>query len=239
MIQDALNYLRTDDDWTRTVLIGGILSLLGVLVVPTILVLGYLVRVLRETMHGDDRTPVFDEWGDLFVDGVKAFAITLAYGVVPAVIGAAVVAGGILSFAVVAGGGNATAAGGLGVVVVIVGGLLALVLGLLAAYVVPAATAAFAETGRLGAAFSVEDLRPVLASGRYATAWLSAFAVVVGGGLLGAALNAIPILGFVIAGFVTFYAGVTAYYIIGHAWGDHRSLDRREAETSPDEKPAV
>ena len=52
MIQDALNYLRADDDWTRTVLIGGILSLLGVLVVPTLLVFGYLVRVLRGTMHG-------------------------------------------------------------------------------------------------------------------------------------------------------------------------------------------
>lgn len=239
MIQDALNYLRTDDDWTRTVLIGGILSLLGVLVVPTLLVFGYLVRVLRGTMHGDDRPPAFDEWGDLFVDGVKAFAITLAYGFVPAAVGTAVVVGGILSFAVVAGGGNGAAAGGLGLAVVIVGSLLALALGLVAAYVAPAATAAFAETGRLRAAFSVSDLRPVLLSGTYATAWLSAFVVVVAGGLVGAALNAIPVLGLVITGFVTFYAGVAAYYIVGHAWGDHRNLERRAVEESPSEKPAV
>lgn len=238
MIQDALNYLRTDDEWTKTVLIGGILSLLGMLVVPAILVFGYLVRVLRGTMHDDDRTPVFDEWGDLFVDGVNAFAITLAYGFVPAVIGTAVVAGGIFSFTVVSGGSSSAAAGGLGLAVV-AGGLLALALGLLAAYIVPAATAAFAETGRLGSAFSVTDLRPVLLSGTYATAWLSAFAVVVAGGLLGTVLNAIPVLGFVIAGFVTFYAGVTAYYIVGHAWGDHRNLGRRGVEESPSEKPAV
>jgi hypothetical protein len=239
MIQDALNYLRADDDWTRTVLIGGILSLLGVLVVPTLLVFGYLVRVLRGTMHGDDRPPAFDEWGDLFVDGLKAFAITLAYGFVPAAVGTAVVAGGILSFTVVAGGGNGAAAGGLGLAVVIVGSLLALALGLAAAYVVPAATAAFAATDRLRAACSGSDLRPVLLSRTYATAWLSAFVVAVAGGLLGATLSAIPVLGFVIAGFVTFYTAVTAYYIVGHAWGDHWHLDRRDAEVSPREKPAV
>lgn len=61
MIRDALDYPRAGDDWTGTVLIDGILSLLGVLVVPTILVVGYLVRVLRRTMHGDDRPPAFDE----------------------------------------------------------------------------------------------------------------------------------------------------------------------------------
>ena len=43
MIQESLQYLRTDEDrWVRTVLIGGILSLLSVLVIPTFLVLGYL-----------------------------------------------------------------------------------------------------------------------------------------------------------------------------------------------------
>lgn len=239
MIQDALNYLRTDDNWTRTVLIGGILSLLGVLVVPTVLVLGYLVRVLRGTMHGNDRAPDFDEWADLFVDGLKTFAIILVYGFVPAAVATAVFVGGILSFTVVAGGGNSTAAGGIGLVVVIVGSILALALGLLAAYITPAATAAFAETGRLSAAFSVGDLRPVVVSGTYATAWLSAVVIVVAGGLLGAALNAIPVLGFVISGFVAFYTGVAAYYIIGHAWGDHRNLDRREVEASPDERPAA
>ena len=240
MIQDALEYPRTGDDWTKTVLIGGILSLLGVLVVPTILVLGYLVRVLERTMRGDDSPPKFDEWGDMFVDGVKAFAITLAYGFVPAAVGAAVVVGGVLSFAVVGGSGaGGAAASGAGVAVLVVGTLLALVLGLLAAYVIPAAVAAFAETDRLGAAFSAGDLRPVLTSGTYATAWVLAFAVVVGAGLVAGALNVIPVIGFVIGGFVGFYAGVAAYYIVGHAWGEHRQLQPAAADDTPAEGPAV
>ncbi len=240
MIQDALEYPRTGDDWTKTVLIGGILSLLGILVVPTFLVLGYLVRVLERTMRGDDSPPKFDEWGDMFVDGVKAFAITLAYGFVPAAVGAAVVVGGVLSFAVGGGSGaGGAAASGAGVAVLVVGTLLALALGLLAAYVIPAAVAAFAETDRLGAAFSAADLRPVLTSGTYATAWVSAAAIVVGAGLVAGALNAIPVIGFVIGGFVGFYAAVAAYYIVGHAWGEHRELEPAAADDTPAEGPAV
>ena len=240
MIQDALEYPRTGDDWTKTVLIGGILSLLGVLVIPTILVLGYLVRVLERTMHGDEQPPEFDDWGGLLVDGIQAFAITFAYGLVPAAVGAAVVFGGVLSFSAVGGAGaGGAAASGVGVAVIVVGGLLALVLGLVAAYVVPAAIAAFAETDRIGAAFSATDLRPVLTSGTYATAWVVAFAVVVGAGLIAGALNAIPVIGFVIGGFVGFYAGVAAYYIVGHAWGEHRQLQPAETDDTPAEGPAV
>lgn len=240
MINDALEYPRSGDEWTKTVLIGGILSLLGVLILPTLLVLGYLVRVLNRTMRGDDRLPVFDDWEALFFDGVKAFVITVAYGLVPAVVAVAVVAGGILSFSVVGGAGaGGAAAGGAGLLVVVVGGLLSLVLGLAAAYVIPAATAAFAETGRIGAAFSIEDLRPALLSGTYATAWLLAFAIAVGAGLLTSVLNAIPVIGFVIGAFVGFYAGVSAYYIVGHAWGDHRELEPTEPDDTPAEGPTV
>jgi hypothetical protein len=245
MIRDALYYLR-DDDWTRTVLIGGILSLLGFLVVPTILVLGYLVGVLRGTMDDAD-PPAFDEWGDLLVDGLKAVVITLAYGFVPAVVGTVAVAGGVLSVVAIstvstgsgAGAGSGAAAGGVGLAVALLGSLLALVLGLVAAYVIPAATAAFAETGRLGDAFSVSELRPVLTSGTYATAWAVAFGTVLGAGLIGSALSAIPLIGVVFAAFVSFYAAVVASHVIGRAWGEHRTHERIGGDESSAEKPAV
>ena len=245
MIRAALDYPRTDENWTTTVLIGGLLGLLGVLVVPAFLVSGYLVRVLGRTMRGDDRPPVFEAWTDLLVDGLKAFVIAFAYGVVPGVIAIAVAFGVALPFTVVGGAsaggvvesGTAVRTGvGLAVAAIaLVGGLLALVAGVLAAYVVPAATAAFAETGRLGAAFSVGRLRPVLTSGTYATAWVSAAAIVVGAGLVAGALNAIPVIGFVIGGFVGFYAAVAAYYLVGHAWGEFHGTDLGDA--GPDDAP--
>ncbi|MFB6101559.1 MAG: hypothetical protein ABEJ73_03240 [Haloplanus sp.] len=53
---ESLTDLRPSDGWIKTVAVGGLPTLLGVLVVPTVLVAGYLVRVLRATMHGDGET---------------------------------------------------------------------------------------------------------------------------------------------------------------------------------------
>jgi hypothetical protein len=239
MIQQSLQYLRNDEEqWVKTVLIGGILSLLGVLIVPTFLVLGYLVRVVRGTMHDDEQPPAFDEWGDLFVDGLKAFVVTFVYGLVPGLIVTVVIGGSIFSF--VAGGGSESASlVGLGMVGLLVGGLLAFVLGLLAAYVIPAAVAAFAETIGLGAAFSIGELRPVLTSGTYATAWGYGLAIIVVAGLVAGALNAIPVLGSIAGAFIGFYAAVAAYYLIGHAWGELRGVELNEPDDAMGESPAV
>ncbi|GAB6861816.1 DUF4013 domain-containing protein [Haloplanus litoreus] len=234
MINESLTYLRTSDDWVTTVLIGGLLTFFGFLLVPVVFVAGYLVRVLRATMHGDDAPPQFDDWGDLAGDGVRALAIVLGYGILPAVLLAvtAVFAG------LVAGPGprSGLLVGG----VVLVGGLLALVLGLLAAYIVPAAVANYAERGRLSAGFAVGDLRPVLTSGTYATAWLLGFVVVFGAGVVTGLLSVVPLVGTFVGAFVSFYAMAAAYYIVGHAWGDIRGLDLHDddGETGA-ERPAV
>jgi hypothetical protein len=230
MISGSLDYPRTGDEWIKTVVIGGLLTLLGVFVVPTILVAGYLVRVLRATMHGDDTPPRFDDWGALAGDGVRAFAIALVYGLVPLLL----IAATAVFAGLVAGPGPRS---GLVVgVVTLGGGLLALALGLLAAYVVPAAVANCAERGSVRAGFAVGDLRPVLTSERYATAWLTGFAIVLVAGLL----NVVPVLGTIVLAFVTFYAIAAAYYLVGHAWGDCRGLELHDDDGETEsERPAV
>jgi len=233
MISESLGYLRTDDEWLKTVVIGGLLTFLGFLVVPAVLVAGYLVRVLRATMHGDDAPPRFDDWGALAGDGVRAFAIAVVYGLVPTLLIAVTAA----FAAVVAGPGPRS---GLVVgAVTFVGGLLALALGLLAAYVVPAAVANYAEQGSVRAGFAVDDLRPVLTSGTYATAWLTGFAIVLGAGVVAALLNVVPLLGTVVGAFVSFYAVTAAYYVVGHAWGDLRGLELHDEDELGAERPAI
>ncbi|QIB74772.1 DUF4013 domain-containing protein [Halogeometricum borinquense] len=238
MINESLNYLRNDEDWVKTVLIGGILSLLGVLIVPTILVAGYLVRVIRRTMHGVEEPPEFDDWGDMAVDGLKAMVIAFIYGFIPALIASVLVGGAI--FTMIAGG--SAESGGLfavGSVVALLGLLVPFVLGLVAAYIIPAAIANFAETDQFGKAFSVGDLRSVLVSGKYFTAWVSGFAVIFVAGLVVSILNAIPPLGFIAGGFLGFYAAVAAYYIIGNTWGELHDVEMQEGEGRPDEQAAV
>ncbi|MFB6108677.1 MAG: DUF4013 domain-containing protein [Haloplanus sp.] len=234
MISQSIGYLRESDEWVKTVVLGGLFVLLSALVVPAILVSGYLVRVLRATMHDDDTPPTFDEWGDLFGDGLRAFAIAVVYGIVPAILAVALA----VSAAAAAGVGGRTGAA-VGGMVILVGGFVTLVLGLLAAYVVPAAVANYAERDTLGAGFAFGDLRPVLTSARYAGAWARGFLVVVVAGIVGGLFNVVPILGAVVAAVVSFYAVVAAYYLVGHAFGDLHDLTVHEGEETPDERPAV
>ena len=126
MLSDSLDYLRTGEGWERTVLIGGLLAFFSFLLVPGFLVMGYLLRVVRATMHGEAADPpVFDDWAAMGVDGLKAFLISLVYGFVPGVI---LVATFGFGFAGLASGSDAGAlTGGL---VLLVGGLVALVLSL-------------------------------------------------------------------------------------------------------------
>lgn len=223
MIGESLDYLRESDDVSRTVIIGGILSLFGFLIVPLFAVVGYLVRVLDRTASGDDEPPVFEDWEELIVEGAKASAITFAYVLVPlAVLFAFVLSGGLLSATGIDALGTI---GGLGV---FVGMLLWLGLSLLAMYAVPAALANFAEKRSLSAGFEVETMRRVLMDRTYATGWLMAFVVIVGGSVVSTLLNVIPVVGFIAGAFVGFYAIVAAYYIIGHTWADVEHAPVRE-----------
>jgi len=55
---------------------GGFLGLLGIFLVPFLFVYGYLVRVLRVVIAGETETaPMFEDWGELFADGLSAFVI--------------------------------------------------------------------------------------------------------------------------------------------------------------------
>ncbi|MFB6205839.1 MAG: DUF4013 domain-containing protein [Haloglomus sp.] len=97
MFEEAINYPRKGEkNWT-TVAVGGILSLLSFLFAPVFLVLGYGARVLRHAAADpeSETAPVFDEWGDLFVDGLKQFGVAFVYLLVPGVVFGVSVGGAI------------------------------------------------------------------------------------------------------------------------------------------------
>jgi len=238
MFNESLRYIQRREDWVKTVAIGGVLSFLSFLLVPIVLVAGYYVRVLRSTMHGEEMPPAFDEWGDLATDGLKAVVIGFVYSLVPSVIGGVVFAIAGVSFF----GGAANDSGGLalaGGLIFLVGSLIVLVLGLAVAYVLPAALANFVERESLGAAFSFDEIRAVVSTGKYATAWAYGFAIVLGVSILIGLLNVVPILGGLVGLFVSFYGIVAAYYIVGTTWGEIHELTMVDDGEVPDEQPAV
>lgn len=221
MLSTSFEYPRTGTDWERTVVIGGVLSILSFLLIPAFVLMGYLLRVLRATMHGDtDHPPVFDDWGELTIDGLKGYLIVLAYGLIPAIVFLGTFVFGFLGLASGSDAGAAT--GGL---VLLVGSLVTLVLGLAVAYVLPAAILNYAEKDRLGAGFAVGDISSVLANRAYMRAFAYVLAVFIGFGIVAGLLNVIPVLGAIVSAFVGFYVSVMAAYIYGTSYAEMHSVE--------------
>ena len=238
MINESLTYLRESEDWLKTTVIGGVLLFFSFLLIPLVFVYGYTMRVLRNTMHGRDAVPVFDDWGEMGTDGLKAAVIAFVYGIVPSIVFAIVffVGGGLGAVS------NSGAGAAAGFMIILVGGLLAFVVGLVAAYVTPAALLNYAEKGSMSAGFAFSDLRPVVTNRTYFTGWLYAFAIGLGVALVFGVVNAIPLLGqlvtFVAGPFVGFYVAVAMAYIFGNTWAEMNPVEMRE-ETVADEPAAV
>ena len=215
MFEDALRYPIERDDALTTIAIGGVLGLLGFLIVPAIVVLGYLVRVSRD-VHADEDAPApaFEEWETLLVDGLEPLAIALAYTLVPTLlITVAVVP--VFVIAGVSSGGGGTTNFGVGIALVVLAvGLVGLLLLLAAIYLVPTALATFASTDRLGVAFSPAELRAVGGSGTFLTGWLVALVVTLLVGFLESVLAA-TIVGILAVPFLNFYGNVAAAYALG------------------------
>ena len=240
MLSESVNYLRDGEDAIVTVAIGGVLLLASPLLIPSFLVLGYLARVIRQTADGDDEPPVFEAWGDLLVEGVKAFAVTFVYSLLPIAILAVATAFGIGAAVVGSGNGAGSVLGG------VIGGILALVLvgaafivSLVGVYVTPAALAAVADSGRVGDGFAVGTLWGVVTKRAYAVGWLTAAAAVFVGAVAIGVLSIVPVLGTIAGLFVQFYALVAAAAIIGWTWTDVRPVTTDTTEPEPANRPAV
>lgn len=210
----ALRYPWDGGDAAVTLVIGGILTLLGPLVIPAVLVLGYGVRAVDALLDGQEHPPAFGDWRAMFVDGIKAAIVLLAYVALPLAIGTALVTGiaSAAEFRVIGGMPTVDAVGvagaiALGLVLLLVG------LALVVWYLAPVGLVHFARTRSLRAAFDVDDVRRLAMADAYASAWLLALLVFAATGVVMSVLYAAAI-GVLVSGFVTFYAFLTMAYLI-------------------------
>ena len=231
MFEEAIRYPWKGEDNVKNVAIGGVLTLLSVFLLPMFFVYGYALEVIRRVSVGDvEEPPAWEDWGTLFVDGLKVFAITLAYSLIPAAIFAFAVFSWFVP--VVVSGGSEPSGGLLafGFLVGLLVFLVALVVALAFAYVVPAAVAAFARTDRLGSAFSPSQLRSIGGHRGYAVAWVVALAVTLVASAISGALSATGV-GAILGAFVVYYGTVAAAYAIGDGVSDLPVVESREDVT--------
>jgi len=202
-LESIATYPTNRDNWITTVLIGGVLLLLGFLLVPLVFVYGYVVRVIKDTSEGDSEPPAFGDWGELFVDGLKAWLIGLVYLLVPLVVGIVTIGAALTDIAT---DGNA----GVEIGSLVAGIFLSSVLALVFGYIGTAGIVNFARENRVGAAFDFGVLCEIVFHRDYAVAWLMSILVFIVSGFVGA----IPVIGWFLGPFVSFYAMMIA----GNLW---------------------
>ncbi|WP_435116651.1 DUF4013 domain-containing protein [Halolamina sp. C58] len=213
MLEEGLSYPFNGENALGRIVIGGLLGFGSILIIPAFALMGYLVWVLGGAARGEEEPPAFEDWGEMIVDGLKATAVSIVYGIVPFVL--------MFASIFIAGSGSATGSetatgvlGGIGVL----GLLVSLLAMFLLYYLIPAALTNMALEGNFGAAFDFGTIKQAILSVDYLIAWLIPF-------LLAALVNvvvfvlAITIVGLVVVPFLQFYVQVAAFYMFGAAFG--------------------
>ncbi len=80
ILSDAVKY--PSSDWKK-ILTLGIFIILSFVIIGIFFALGYFLRILKSTIAGIDELPAFDDWGDMFVDGLKVLVIYIIYMFIP------------------------------------------------------------------------------------------------------------------------------------------------------------
>lgn len=210
MLSDALRYPLASDGWLRTILVGGLLTVLSVLVIPAFFLQGYYVRVLRGVANDDPDPPRFDDWGDLFVDGVKLVVVNIL------VVLTLFVILGVTS--IVFGGGSVLADGAaeVGAVSGVLGAASVAVIvavSFLFTYVTPAMFTNFAREDSIAGAFDVSTILSGVLTVEYLVAWLLAVVV---GVVIGGIASFLSLL--VVGIFGLFYSQIVTYYLFSRGF---------------------
>lgn len=225
MIEDGLSY-PFRGEWLGRIAIGTLLAFFVWLVIPAILLFGYVIRAMEYTAHGKEEPPEFAEWGSLFVDGIKALIVGFVYSVVPTVLWLLVVT---VVFGASLGAGSEQGTG-IGVTAMFMTMLMFIPLMFLIAYVLPAAFANMAETGRVGAAFDFGTLKTAWTSADYVIAIVVAFGISIAIGIVSQIL-AITVVGLLLLPTLNFYTYVamSRIWARGYAKANGSGSDGRGA----------
>jgi len=212
MLEEGLSYPTQGDKWIGRFIIGAALTFFSFLILPAVFIFGYFIHILEATIAGKEEPPEWENWGNIFVDGLKGIAVTIVYSIVPfAVFGTIAV--------VLFGAGGAAGESGGGLIAGL--GLLTLLMMFPAMFIVyyfiPAALGNMAREGTFGAAFNVEVLRDVAFNSDYLVAVLLPI-------IVSLVINAVTtflaftVIGLVFVPFVAFYGQLAIFHMFGIAF---------------------
>jgi Protein of unknown function (DUF4013) len=97
IIKDSLRYPLTD--WKKYLILGILILIVttfinGPFIVPNLIIIGYIIgffvigylfRIIKSSLNGNDVLPKFYNWGEMFSDGVKVLIVGIVYSI-PAIL---------------------------------------------------------------------------------------------------------------------------------------------------------
>ena len=210
-IGKSFTFVFEDDNWLTKILIAAAILFVGVLfswlilipaIVAVALLNGYMLEIIRQVVRGKlDGLPEWDNWGDLIVDGLKLIVVQIVYAL------PAIVLGLCLAIPMAAAAENAE---GLTILLSLVLIFLLMLWAIVVSIVIPAATAVFAATNDLAAAFRFGEVFSLVR--KNLSTYLIAFVMSWVASLIGS-------LGSSVCGLGAFFTGPYAYMVTGHLYG--------------------
>lgn len=206
-LERALKMPLNDPNWLVKILIGGALTIVPIV---NLLSHGYALETVRRTISGHTEMPEWDDWADKFVKGLVALVVALVY-YIPLLIIMGI--GGGLGALI----NNGTGVGLFFATGYAVGFILLLFIG----FVIPMALAHYIATGSVGSAFA---LGVVLGKIRERLSdYVVAYIVTVVMLFLVNVVGELPLIGWLLAAFLYFYALIVAAVLFGEVYG--RTVD--------------
>ena len=197
IISDAVKY--PSSNWKKVIILG-VFFILSIVIVGIFFVLGYFLRILKSTIAGVDELPEFDDWGDMFVDGLKVLVVYILYLLIPGIV---IVAGVFTSIASLAATNTSIYTAPASFFALIgVTGIIGYILALIFALFAYIAVANMAYYDEIEAAFrfsEILDKIKMIGWGKYIIWYIVMWVIALIVGLIAGILNIIPLIGTIIA----------------------------------------
>lgn len=218
-VNKSFRYVIEDKQWISKLIIGVLMTVLGFLIVPALILQGYLVKIIRQVMGGSwSNLPEWEDWGELLRDGFNVTVAQIVY-TLPFLI--------LIFIGIAATGGVASMSNGEDIAALAAtgGGFLMFCLIILFAiaflFLTPAILIQYAIKDEFGACFRFGEVMAIIRNHladiliAFLVSIVAAFAISVVGGVL----SIIPCLGWIAALLLGLAVGPYISFVTAHLYG--------------------
>ena len=219
-VNKAFRFMFDDKQWISKLLIGAVMSVLSFLIIPAFILQGYLVKIVRQVMDGNDsELPEWMDYGKLLRDGffvtIGQLIWALPFILLMLIVG--LVTGGLGSVADSSGDMVAAATTGAGLLVACL--VLLTVIAFL--FLTPALLIQYAREDEFGALFRFSEIFDIIRDhmADILIAFLVSVVAVLAISVVTGIVAIVPCLGWIAAALIGLAMGPYIQFVTGHLYG--------------------